>query len=109
MTLVPGDFVEVETQGVIIDTLFGGNLADTAEPRGSRDDRVLEQDDSARPQLRDRAGAQPMNTLEPGPRRRQGGALREGKSEQLRVAGWRAGFPRLGGGENERRGFRHAV
>jgi pilus assembly protein CpaB len=28
MTLVPGDFVEVETQGVIIDTLFGGDLAE---------------------------------------------------------------------------------
>ena len=28
MTLVPADFVEVETQGVIIDTLFGGNLAE---------------------------------------------------------------------------------
>ncbi len=27
-TLVPGDFVEVETNGVIIDTLFGGNLID---------------------------------------------------------------------------------
>ncbi|REK40630.1 MAG: Flp pilus assembly protein CpaB [Actinobacteria bacterium] len=28
MTLVPEDFVEVETSGVIIDTLFGGNLLD---------------------------------------------------------------------------------
>jgi len=28
MTLVPEDFVEVETNGVIIDTLFGGNLID---------------------------------------------------------------------------------
>ncbi len=28
MTLVPEDFVEVETNGVIIDTLFGGNLLD---------------------------------------------------------------------------------
>ncbi len=26
MTLVPADFVEVETQGVIIDNLFGGDL-----------------------------------------------------------------------------------
>ena len=26
LTLVPEDFVEVETQGVIIDTLFGGDL-----------------------------------------------------------------------------------
>ena len=28
MTLVPEDFVAVETNGVIIDTLFGGNLLD---------------------------------------------------------------------------------
>jgi len=28
MTLVPGDFVAVETNGVILDTLFGGNLLD---------------------------------------------------------------------------------
>ncbi|HEY5890546.1 MAG TPA: Flp pilus assembly protein CpaB [Acidimicrobiia bacterium] len=28
MTLVPEDFVEVETNGVIIDTLFGGNILD---------------------------------------------------------------------------------
>jgi Flp pilus assembly protein CpaB len=26
MTLVPGDFVEVETDGVIVNTLFGGDL-----------------------------------------------------------------------------------
>lgn len=28
LTLVPGDFVEVETSGVIIDNLFGGNLVE---------------------------------------------------------------------------------
>jgi Flp pilus assembly protein CpaB len=28
LTLVPEDFVEVETQGVIIDTLFGGDLVE---------------------------------------------------------------------------------
>jgi Flp pilus assembly protein CpaB len=29
LTLVPGDFVEVETNGVLIDNLFGGDLIDT--------------------------------------------------------------------------------
>jgi Flp pilus assembly protein CpaB len=28
LTLVPEDFVEVETSGVIIDNLFGGNLVE---------------------------------------------------------------------------------
>jgi hypothetical protein len=28
LTLVPGDFVEVETSGVIIDNLFGGDLVE---------------------------------------------------------------------------------
>jgi Flp pilus assembly protein CpaB len=34
LTLVPADFVEIETDGVTIDNLFGGDLVDTIFPEG---------------------------------------------------------------------------
>jgi Flp pilus assembly protein CpaB len=34
LTLVPGDFVEIETDGVTIDNLFGGDLVDAIFPEG---------------------------------------------------------------------------
>jgi Flp pilus assembly protein CpaB len=34
LTLVPADFVEIETDGVTIDNLFGGDLVDAIFPEG---------------------------------------------------------------------------